>query len=103
MTKNQTGFVLFLEEDDYLANDALHMLKLMQQQAAASCPKCNVLSLGFDKEKTIDDYHSFQHNHVILFHQIILFQRQGLENKISIFCYCVSGYYCTIFQSWIFI
>lgn len=41
-----TGMVLFLEEDHYVAEDFLHMLKLMETKSHEMCAKCNVLSLG---------------------------------------------------------
>uniref|UniRef100_A0A1B6CUN7 Alpha-1,6-mannosyl-glycoprotein 2-beta-N-acetylglucosaminyltransferase n=1 Tax=Clastoptera arizonana TaxID=38151 RepID=A0A1B6CUN7_9HEMI len=44
--KHHTGLVLFLEEDHFVAQDFLHILHLMQQTAYASCPTCNILSLG---------------------------------------------------------
>lgn len=38
--------VLFLEEDHYVAEDFLHILKLMEAKSLEMCSKCNVLSLG---------------------------------------------------------
>lgn len=38
--------VLFLEEDHYVAEDFLHVLKLMERTSKHSCERCNVLSLG---------------------------------------------------------
>ncbi|XP_034936964.1 alpha-1,6-mannosyl-glycoprotein 2-beta-N-acetylglucosaminyltransferase isoform X2 [Chelonus insularis] len=46
VTRNHTGMVLFLEEDHYVAEDFLHVLKLMEQTCKHSCERCNVLSLG---------------------------------------------------------
>ncbi|KAK7864801.1 hypothetical protein R5R35_012289 [Gryllus longicercus] len=46
VTRNHTGLVLFLEEDHYVAEDFLHVLRLMQQTAHTSCVHCNILSLG---------------------------------------------------------
>lgn len=38
--------VLFLEEDHYVAEDFLHVLRLMERTCKHSCERCNVLSLG---------------------------------------------------------
>ncbi|XP_043267477.1 alpha-1,6-mannosyl-glycoprotein 2-beta-N-acetylglucosaminyltransferase isoform X2 [Venturia canescens] len=46
VTRNHTGMVLFLEEDHYVAEDFLHVLRLMERTAKHSCQRCNVLSLG---------------------------------------------------------
>lgn len=46
VTRNHTGLVLFLEEDHFVAQDFLHILRLMERTARASCPSCNILSLG---------------------------------------------------------
>ncbi|XP_078039755.1 alpha-1,6-mannosyl-glycoprotein 2-beta-N-acetylglucosaminyltransferase isoform X1 [Augochlora pura] len=46
ITRNHTGMVLFLEEDHYVAEDFLHVLRLMERTCKHSCEKCNVLSLG---------------------------------------------------------
>ncbi|KAG8034004.1 hypothetical protein G9C98_008485 [Cotesia typhae] len=46
VTRNHTGMVLFLEEDHYVAEDFLHVLKLMERTCKHSCERCNVLSLG---------------------------------------------------------
>lgn len=40
------GMVVFLEEDHYVAEDFLHVLKLMEKTSKDMCEKCNVLSLG---------------------------------------------------------
>jgi alpha-1,6-mannosyl-glycoprotein beta-1,2-N-acetylglucosaminyltransferase len=40
------GLVLFLEEDHFVAQDFLHILRLMERTARTSCPTCNILSLG---------------------------------------------------------
>lgn len=40
------GMVLFLEEDHYVAEDFIHILRLMEKTGKASCPACNILSLG---------------------------------------------------------
>lgn len=46
VTKNHIGMVLFLEEDHYVAEDFLHVLRLMERTCKHSCERCNVLSLG---------------------------------------------------------
>uniref|UniRef100_A0A6P3UB90 Alpha-1,6-mannosyl-glycoprotein 2-beta-N-acetylglucosaminyltransferase n=1 Tax=Bombus terrestris TaxID=30195 RepID=A0A6P3UB90_BOMTE len=46
ITRNHTGIVLFLEEDHYVAEDFLHVLRLMERTCKHSCKRCNVLSLG---------------------------------------------------------
>ncbi|XP_076058262.1 alpha-1,6-mannosyl-glycoprotein 2-beta-N-acetylglucosaminyltransferase-like isoform X3 [Oratosquilla oratoria] len=44
--KNHTGLVLFLEEDHYVAEDFLHMLKLVYRTMPYACPKCHLITLG---------------------------------------------------------
>ncbi|XP_023317641.1 alpha-1,6-mannosyl-glycoprotein 2-beta-N-acetylglucosaminyltransferase isoform X2 [Trichogramma pretiosum] len=46
VTRNHTGMVLFLEEDHYVAEDFLHVLRLMERTCKHNCERCNVLSLG---------------------------------------------------------
>ncbi|XP_066909468.1 alpha-1,6-mannosyl-glycoprotein 2-beta-N-acetylglucosaminyltransferase isoform X2 [Halyomorpha halys] len=46
VTRNHTGLVLFLEEDHYVAEDFLHVLRQMQISISTACPQCNILSLG---------------------------------------------------------
>ncbi|XP_055303292.1 alpha-1,6-mannosyl-glycoprotein 2-beta-N-acetylglucosaminyltransferase-like isoform X2 [Sitodiplosis mosellana] len=55
VTRHHTGYVLFLEEDHYVAEDFLHVLMLMQKQVETLCPKCNILSLGTYLD-SIDEY-----------------------------------------------
>jgi hypothetical protein len=38
--------VLFLEEDHFVAEDFIHVLRLMERTCRASCDHCNILSLG---------------------------------------------------------
>ncbi|PZC73940.1 alpha-1,6-mannosyl-glycoprotein 2-beta-N-acetylglucosaminyltransferase isoform X1 [Helicoverpa armigera] len=45
-TAGHTGYVLFLEEDHYVAEDFLHILSLLKSTADKSCPQCEILSLG---------------------------------------------------------
>nr|XP_023022270.1 alpha-1,6-mannosyl-glycoprotein 2-beta-N-acetylglucosaminyltransferase-like [Leptinotarsa decemlineata] len=46
ITRNHTGLVVLLEEDHYVAEDFIHMLKLMERNYKETCKHCNVLSLG---------------------------------------------------------
>ncbi|CAG0887461.1 unnamed protein product [Cyprideis torosa] len=46
VTKDYSGHVLFLEEDYWLTDDALHVLDLMINAAPQICPKCSALTLG---------------------------------------------------------
>lgn len=41
-----SGLVLFLEEDHYVAEDFLHVLRLMEEAVNRHCPNCNILCLG---------------------------------------------------------
>jgi hypothetical protein len=40
------GLVLFLEEDHFVAEDFIHVLRLMERTCRVSCDRCNILSLG---------------------------------------------------------
>lgn len=46
VTKNHTGLVVFLEEDHYVAEDFIYVLKLMERTSKESCKQCNIISLG---------------------------------------------------------
>ncbi|XP_021929706.1 alpha-1,6-mannosyl-glycoprotein 2-beta-N-acetylglucosaminyltransferase, partial [Zootermopsis nevadensis] len=46
VTRNHTGMVLFLEEDHFVAEDFIHVLRLMERTCHTSCNRCNILSLG---------------------------------------------------------
>jgi len=46
VTRNHTGLVLFLEEDHFVAEDFIHVLRLMGRTCRVSCDRCNILSLG---------------------------------------------------------
>lgn len=37
---------MFLEEDHYVSQDFLYVLKLMQSQAVKLCPACKVFAVG---------------------------------------------------------
>uniref|UniRef100_A0A340TZT3 Alpha-1,6-mannosyl-glycoprotein 2-beta-N-acetylglucosaminyltransferase n=1 Tax=Glossina morsitans morsitans TaxID=37546 RepID=A0A340TZT3_GLOMM len=56
-TKFFTGLVLFLEEDNYVAQDFIYVLTLMYKRIAKLCPQCNVLSIGPDT--VISDYYEY--------------------------------------------
>ncbi|XP_050420996.1 alpha-1,6-mannosyl-glycoprotein 2-beta-N-acetylglucosaminyltransferase isoform X2 [Adelges cooleyi] len=43
---NYSGPVLFLEDDHFVAEDFIYMLKLMERTASVVCPQCSILSLG---------------------------------------------------------
>lgn len=43
---NETGLVLLLEDDHYVAEDFLHMLNSMQVKANEECKNCNIFTLG---------------------------------------------------------
>lgn len=45
-TRHHTGQVLFLEEDHYVTEDFLYLLKMMQKKSFELCAKCNIMSLG---------------------------------------------------------
>lgn len=46
VTRNHSGLVLFLEEDHYVAEDFIHILRLMEKTCKEACRHCNILSLG---------------------------------------------------------
>lgn len=46
ITRNHSGLVVFLEEDHYVAEDFIHILKLMDRTCRVACKQCNILSLG---------------------------------------------------------
>lgn len=41
-----SGPILFLEDDHYVAEDFIYMLKLMEKSCSVACPQCSMLSLG---------------------------------------------------------
>ncbi|KAG5673852.1 hypothetical protein PVAND_003863 [Polypedilum vanderplanki] len=61
VTKYHKGLVLFLEEDHYVAEDFLYLLKMMQLKAFELCAKCNIMSLG-TYLKTFN-YYTYNNNH----------------------------------------
>lgn len=46
VTENHNGLILLMEEDYFIAEDALHMLRLLQLRANERCPECNVFTIG---------------------------------------------------------
>ncbi|XP_051172324.1 alpha-1,6-mannosyl-glycoprotein 2-beta-N-acetylglucosaminyltransferase isoform X2 [Leptopilina boulardi] len=79
--KNHTGMVLFLEEDHYVAEDFLHVLKLMERTSKHSCERCNVLSLGtylktynyyadFSRKAEVTPWISSKHNMGMAFNRV---------------------------------
>ncbi|CAG9759284.1 unnamed protein product [Ceutorhynchus assimilis] len=46
VTRNHSGLVLFLEEDHYVAEDFIQILRLMEKTCKEACRQCNILSLG---------------------------------------------------------
>ncbi|XP_049696153.1 alpha-1,6-mannosyl-glycoprotein 2-beta-N-acetylglucosaminyltransferase isoform X2 [Helicoverpa armigera] len=80
-TAGHTGYVLFLEEDHYVAEDFLHILSLLKSTADKSCPQCEILSLGTylktyqyhvngDKVE-ITPWHSSMHNMGFAFNRTV--------------------------------
>ncbi|XP_026816319.1 alpha-1,6-mannosyl-glycoprotein 2-beta-N-acetylglucosaminyltransferase isoform X1 [Rhopalosiphum maidis] len=46
VVSNYSGPILFLEDDHYVAEDFIYMLKLMEKSCSVACPQCSMLSLG---------------------------------------------------------
>ncbi|RWS12652.1 alpha-1:6-mannosyl-glycoprotein 2-beta-N-acetylglucosaminyltransferase-like protein [Dinothrombium tinctorium] len=46
VTRNHTGYFIFVEEDHYFAPDSLHVFNLMKTIQAQHCSRCDVLTLG---------------------------------------------------------
>ncbi|CAB3226933.1 unnamed protein product [Arctia plantaginis] len=46
VTKNYTKTILFLQENDYVTEDFLIVLKLLEHVRGAHCPVCEIISLG---------------------------------------------------------
>ncbi|KAF3429753.1 hypothetical protein E2986_13752 [Frieseomelitta varia] len=81
ITRNHTGIVLFLEEDHYVAEDFLHVLRLMERTCKHSCKRCNVLSLGtylktynyfadFSRKAEVIPWISSKHNMGMAFNRV---------------------------------
>lgn len=63
ITRDHTGPVLLLEEDNYVAEDALHILRVLQTRATTSCPKCEFFALGVHLNQKFV-YRAARHDHV---------------------------------------
>lgn len=50
VTRFYQGFLLLLEEDYFVAQDFIHVFKLMQMQTIKRCTMCNIISLGTYEE-----------------------------------------------------
>ncbi|XP_017889766.1 alpha-1,6-mannosyl-glycoprotein 2-beta-N-acetylglucosaminyltransferase isoform X2 [Ceratina calcarata] len=81
ITRNHTGMVLFLEEDHYVAEDFIHVLRLMERTCKHSCERCNVLSLGtylktynyfadFSRKAEVIPWISSKHNMGMAFNRV---------------------------------
>ncbi|XP_063987019.1 alpha-1,6-mannosyl-glycoprotein 2-beta-N-acetylglucosaminyltransferase isoform X5 [Diachasmimorpha longicaudata] len=81
VTRNHTGMVLFLEEDHYVAEDFLHVLRLMEHTCKHACERCNVLSLGtylktynynadYSRKAEVTPWISSKHNMGMAFNRI---------------------------------
>lgn len=82
----QLGLVLFLEEDDIVAEDFLFVLYKMQKFAKKLCSHCNIFSLGSDlgslkPNSTRDDnaYSKVSREFVIVTPVICLFFRFNMQ------------------------
>lgn len=62
VTQYFTGLVLFLEEDHYVSQDILYVLKLMASQSASLCPACKVFAVG--NHLDLEDYENSKSDHV---------------------------------------
>lgn len=51
-TKLLNGYLLLLEEDYYVAEDFIHVLKLMQKRSIETCADCSIISLGLSLDKS---------------------------------------------------
>lgn len=45
-TQNYTGYVIFLEEDHYVAPDFLEVAKQLIEMRQSQCPDCDFINLG---------------------------------------------------------
>lgn len=52
-TKLLNGHLLLLEEDYYVAEDFIHVLKLMQKRSLETCADCSIISLGCSLDKSL--------------------------------------------------
>ncbi|XP_033211864.1 alpha-1,6-mannosyl-glycoprotein 2-beta-N-acetylglucosaminyltransferase isoform X2 [Belonocnema kinseyi] len=94
VTRNHTGMILFLEEDHYVAEDFLHVLRLMERTCKHSCERCNVLTLGtylktynyysdFSRKAEVTPWISSKHNMGMAFNRVTWTK---LKKCASLFC-----------------
>eukprot|EP00096_Caligus_rogercresseyi_P004476 TRINITY_DN18751_c0_g1_i1.p1 TRINITY_DN18751_c0_g1~~TRINITY_DN18751_c0_g1_i1.p1 ORF type:complete len:466 (-),score=112.63 TRINITY_DN18751_c0_g1_i1:108-1505(-) len=72
--KNYEGLVLFLEEDHYVSQDFLPVLKLMHSERSQVCPNCDIICLG-----TYLKTYNFQRNG----HQVELTQWLSVKHNMG--------------------
>ncbi|ESN92151.1 hypothetical protein HELRODRAFT_89958, partial [Helobdella robusta] len=59
VTKLYEGLYLFIEEDHYLVEDFIHILRLMDRLRSSSCTDCNMMTLGtYDKKPKYEGIHN---------------------------------------------
>lgn len=92
VTRHLDGYLLLLEEDYLVAEDFIHVLKLLQQKSRASCAKCNLLSLGTYSESIAETSHDImdvspwitsQHNMGMVFNKTTW---ESIKNCAYYFC-----------------
>lgn len=94
-TRDHTGYVVFLEEDHYVAEDFLHVLKLMQETAERKCPYCEILCLGtylktyqyhVNSDKVeITPWHSSVHNMGMAFNRTVWRSMMALSDQFCLY------------------
>lgn len=93
LTRYHTGLVLFLEEDHYVAEDFLYLLKMMQLKSFELCAKCNIMSLG-TYLKTFN-YYTYNNNHKKVSRFLTLIsQSKFILHSRNYYCLCES--FCLI-------
>lgn len=55
LLRNFEGYTLFVEEDNFLAEDFLHVLNQLRTISSLNCTNCNVLSLGNHRDELSHD------------------------------------------------
>uniref|UniRef100_A0A1A9VZ14 Alpha-1,6-mannosyl-glycoprotein 2-beta-N-acetylglucosaminyltransferase n=1 Tax=Glossina brevipalpis TaxID=37001 RepID=A0A1A9VZ14_9MUSC len=58
ITRRHRGLVFFLDEDFYIAEDVLYVLKLMYKNVNVLCPYCKILAIGNQKKPFHDKTYS---------------------------------------------
>ncbi|CAN9507786.1 unnamed protein product [Ophioblennius macclurei] len=90
-----SGFVIFLEEDNYVLPDLFHFYKLMVEFREKNCPDCDLLSLGnhyklngfaalSDKLRT-SGWMSSKHNMGLGISREIYYKMMGCNNEYCTF------------------